>query len=99
MKSEDRERVVAARVSEGYILALHELVKRGAFADRSAAIRRAVYNLLVATKALQEQGADPYVGNRTPTPHPFVIPRTRQLNVSDSHHVTKEDALPAKKGV
>jgi len=95
MVRQDRERVLAARVPEDYVSGLDKLVDRKVFENRSGAIRRAIYNLLVATKALQERVAEPCVDNRVPTPHPYVILRARQQNASDSHHVTKEGVPPA----
>ena len=43
---------------------------------------------------LLRKTTQPKRDDRTPTPHPYIIPRARQENTSDSHHVTKEGAPP-----
>lgn len=58
MYKPEHERIVAARVPKSYLAGLDELVNRKAFQDRSGAIRRAIYNLLVATKAMSLEGLE-----------------------------------------
>jgi Arc/MetJ-type ribon-helix-helix transcriptional regulator len=55
--------MAAARVPESYLAGLDRLVGRGVFANRSAGIRRAIYNLLVATKAVHERVVEPCVNS------------------------------------
>jgi len=61
MPSSKNDGIVASRVPQGFIVDLDKLVAKGVFENRSGAIRRAIYNLLVATKTLQERVVEPRV--------------------------------------
>jgi Arc/MetJ-type ribon-helix-helix transcriptional regulator len=95
MVPQNRERVLAARVPESCAAGLDQLVDRSFFENRSSAVRESNYNLLVATRALQELVSEGCVDNSTPSLHPCVILRARQQNASDSHRVTEEGVPPA----
>ena len=59
--SSKNDGIIASRIPKDLIVGLDELVTKGAFENRSGAIRRAIYNLLVATKTVQERVVEPHV--------------------------------------
>lgn len=58
MSSPEREKILAARVPEDYLIRLDGLVKRGLFENRSGAIRQAILGLLNQRRTYENRSAE-----------------------------------------